>query len=119
MSTFSLSCLNRTVFICDDRNREREKDNNIIRLSNQTRKERDVALKPSREERKSVNQGSISPMFYEQLLGQYSFAKRIQSQTVSTKKLLKTLAYEKAGGKMLLKLTPGFNRKLSGRADRA
>ena len=37
---------------------------------------------------------------------QYSFAKKIQSQTVSTNKLLKTLSYEKAGHKMLMKLTP-------------
>ena len=33
---------------------------------------------------------AISPTFYEQLLRQYSLTKRIQSQTVSTKKLLKT-----------------------------
>jgi len=39
-------------------------------------------------------QGSISPTFYEQLLRQYySFTKRIQNQTVSTKKLFKTLSY--------------------------
>jgi len=58
------------------------------------------------------NHESISPMFYEQLLRQYSFAKRIQSQTVSTKKLLKTLLYKKAGHKMLMKLTPSYTSHL-------
>ena len=48
---------------------------------------------------------------YEQLLRQYSFAKRIQSQTVSTKKLLKTLLYKKAGHKMLVKLTPAREKE--------
>jgi len=53
-------------------------------------------------------------MFYEQLLRQYSFARRIQSQTVSTKKLLKTFLYEKVGHKMLMKLTQGYIGELGG-----
>jgi len=38
---------------------------------------------------------SISPTFYEQILHKYSFAKKLQSQTVSRKKLSKTLSYKK------------------------
>jgi len=33
-------------------------------------------------------------------------AKKLQTQTVSTEKLLKTLSYEKAASNMLVKLTP-------------
>ena len=44
------------------------------------------------------SQGSISPSFYEQLFGQFSFTKKLQTQNVSLKKLHKTL---KAAHKML------------------
>jgi len=36
---------------------------------------------------------------------QYSYIKQLQSQTVSREKLQKTLSYEKAAHKMLVKLT--------------
>ena len=49
----------------------------------------------------------ISTTFYEYIFCQYSFAKKIQTQSVSRDKLLKTLLYEKAHYKMLLKLTLG------------
>jgi len=52
---------------------------------------------------------SISPTFYEQLLHQYSKAKKLQSQTVIREKLLKTLSYKKAVRKMLVKLTHGLH----------
>ena len=52
--------------------------------------------------------GSISPTFYEQLLRQNPCAKKVQTYNVSTKKLLKTLSYEKAARKMLMKLTPDW-----------
>jgi hypothetical protein len=48
---------------------------------------------------------SISPTFYEQLLRQNPFAKKIQTQIVSTYKVRKELWYEKAACKMLVKLT--------------
>jgi hypothetical protein len=47
---------------------------------------------------------SISPTFYEQLLRQNPFAKKLQTQLVSTK-VCKELWYEKAAGKILVKLT--------------
>jgi len=50
---------------------------------------------------------SISSIFYEQLLSQYSFAKKFHSQNVSRKKLRKTLSYKKVSSNMLMKLTPG------------
>jgi len=37
---------------------------------------------------------------------QYSFAKKIQRQTITREKLRKTLLYEKDTHKMLMKLTP-------------
>jgi hypothetical protein len=49
---------------------------------------------------------SISPTFYEQHLHQNPFAKKLQTQTVSTQKLCKKLWYEKAVHKILVKLTP-------------
>jgi hypothetical protein len=49
---------------------------------------------------------SISPTFYEQLLRQNPFAKKLQNQFVSTQKLRKKLSYEKAARKMMVKLTP-------------
>ena len=49
---------------------------------------------------------SISPIFYKQLFRQYSFAKKIPTQTVSREKLLKSILYEKDARKMLVKLTP-------------
>jgi len=39
-------------------------------------------------------------------LRQYSFAKKLQSQTVIKEKLCKTLSYKKGTHKMLMKLTP-------------
>jgi hypothetical protein len=50
---------------------------------------------------------SISPSFCEQLLRQNPFAKKLQTQIVSTKKLRKKLSYEKSAHKILVKLTPG------------
>jgi len=44
---------------------------------------------------------SISKTFYEQLLHQYFYVKKLQCQTVSREKLL----YEKATCKILVKLT--------------
>ena len=50
---------------------------------------------------------SISSTFYEQVLAKLPFAKKLQAQTVRTGKLQKTLSYEKAAHKMLLKSTAG------------
>jgi len=49
---------------------------------------------------------SISSTFYEQLLRRYSFAKKLQSQTVIREKPCKALLYNKGSSKMLRKLTP-------------
>jgi hypothetical protein len=49
---------------------------------------------------------SISPTLYEQLLRQNPFAKKLQTQIVSTEKLFKKFSCEKAARKMLVKLTP-------------
>jgi len=49
---------------------------------------------------------SISPTSYVQLLRQYSFTKKLQSQTVSREKLNKALSYKKVARKMLVKWTP-------------
>jgi len=49
---------------------------------------------------------SISSTFYEQLLRQYSCAKKLQSQTVTREKLHKILSFKEAARKMLVKLTP-------------
>ena len=51
---------------------------------------------------------SISPTFYEQLLHQNPFAKKLQTQIVSTEKLCMKLLYEKAARKILAKLTPSL-----------
>jgi hypothetical protein len=48
----------------------------------------------------------ISSTFFEQLLRQYSLAKKFQSQTVIREKLRKILLYEKGAHKILMKLTP-------------
>ena len=56
---------------------------------------------------------SISPTFYEQLLRQNSFDKKLQTQFLSTEKMRKKLSYEKAARKILVKLTPGQKGKLS------
>jgi hypothetical protein len=53
----------------------------------------------------SVEQVSISPTFYEQLLHQNPFGKKLQTQTVSTQKLREKLSYEEAAHKILVKLT--------------
>ena len=50
---------------------------------------------------------SISPTFYNQLLRQYSFTKKNTKPNCKYKKLLRTLLYEKAAYKMLVKLTLG------------
>jgi len=50
---------------------------------------------------------SISQTFYERLLHQNPFAKKLHTQIVSTQKLCKKLWYEKAAHKILVKLTPG------------
>jgi hypothetical protein len=50
---------------------------------------------------------SISPTFYEQLLRPNPFAKKLQTQIVSTKSCTKKHLYEKDAHKMLVKLTPG------------
>jgi len=49
---------------------------------------------------------SISPKFYEQILQQHSFAKKIQSQNEIREKLHQALLYEKGSSKMLIKLIP-------------
>jgi hypothetical protein len=49
---------------------------------------------------------SISLTFYEQLLCQCSWAKKLQSQTVTREKLCIIRMYEKVVHKMLIKLTP-------------
>ncbi len=51
------------------------------------------------------HQVSISPTFYEQLLHQNPFTKKLQTQIVSTQKVRKELWYEKAVCKILVKLT--------------
>jgi len=56
-------------------------------------------------EEEETLQVSISPMIYEQLLHQNPFAKKLQTQIVSTKKMRKELCYEKAAWKTLVKLT--------------
>jgi len=50
-------------------------------------------------------QVSISSTFYEQLLSQYSFVKKSQSQTTTRKKMCKALLYKKGSSKTLMKLT--------------
>ena len=49
--------------------------------------------------------GSISSTFYKQLLRQYSCAKKLQSQTASTKSFRHKIIGAKAARKMLMKLT--------------
>jgi hypothetical protein len=51
---------------------------------------------------------SISPTFDEQLLRPNPFAKKLQTQIVSTQKLRKKHLYEKAARKILVKLTLGL-----------
>jgi hypothetical protein len=48
---------------------------------------------------------SISPTFYEQLLRQNPFAKKLETQIVSTYRLRKELWYEKTARKILVNLT--------------
>ena len=58
------------------------------------------------------SQLSISTTFYKQLVCRLPFAEKLQTLTVSTEKLHKTLSYENAAHKMLLKSNPvykGFN----------
>jgi hypothetical protein len=50
---------------------------------------------------------SITPTFYEQLLHQNPFSKKLQTQIVSTQKLRKKLWYSNAAHKILVKLKPG------------
>jgi len=51
---------------------------------------------------------SISSTFYAHLFCQYFFAKKLQSQNVTSEKLLKAFSYEKFEQTMLMKLTIGF-----------
>jgi len=51
----------------------------------------------------------ISPIFYKQLLRRYSFAKKLQRQTIIVEKLHKALLYEKDMCKMLMKLIGSFS----------
>jgi hypothetical protein len=53
---------------------------------------------------------SISPTFYARLLRKFSYAQKVQTLYVSTKKLRMKLRYEKATRKMLVKLAPGLSR---------
>jgi len=46
---------------------------------------------------------------YVQIFCQYSFIKKLQSQTVIREKLQEALLYEKGICKMLMKLTPAVN----------
>ncbi len=55
------------------------------------------------------HQVSISPAFYEQLLHQNPFTKKLQTQLVSTEKLCKWLLHKKAACKILVKLPPGLS----------
>jgi len=52
---------------------------------------------------------SILSTFYKQLLRQYSFIKKFQTQNIVREKLQKALSYEKGACKMLMKLCPGVN----------
>jgi hypothetical protein len=52
---------------------------------------------------------SISSIFYEQFLHQCSCTKKLQSQTVTRKMMIKELLNEKGVSKMLMKLKPGVN----------
>jgi hypothetical protein len=54
----------------------------------------------------------ISPAFYEQLLRQYSFVKKLQSQSEIREKLGKTLSYEKGARKLVVKWTP-YNQQFT------
>jgi len=54
---------------------------------------------------------SISSIFFEQLLRQYSFEKKLQSQIVSREMLRNALSYKKGASKILMKLTPGFQSR--------
>jgi len=54
-----------------------------------------------------ANLKAISSTFCEQFLCRYSFAKKLQSQTVYRENLHKAFLYEKGAHKMLMKLTPG------------
>ena len=58
---------------------------------------------------------SLSPILYMRLFHQFSFAKKLQTQTVRTEKLCEILPYEKAASKMLVKSKPCFlaNAKLT------
>jgi len=55
---------------------------------------------------------AISTKFYEQLLRQYFFAKKLQSQTVIRENHCKKLLYKKRSRKMLMKLTLGRHWRL-------
>ncbi len=58
------------------------------------------------------DQGSISSMFYAQLLRQLSCASKVQTYNVSTKKLCTKLMYVKAAHRILVKQTPARRRNL-------
>jgi len=66
----------------------------------------DIILKPC-----NVNLLPISSTFYEQLLGQNSCAKMLQSRIVTREKLPEALLNKKGACKLLMKLTPGLNKR--------
>ncbi len=83
------------------------------KLSPRKKGERDpvVALNPSSWNYFEIAKArlgllSISSTFYEQLLRQYSSAKKLQSQIVTREKLRETLSNKKGTLIMLMKLTP-------------
>ncbi len=49
-------------------------------------------------------------IFNKQHFHQYSFAKKVQTQTVNREKLHKTLSYKKVALKMLVKWTPNSHK---------
>ncbi len=66
-----------------------------------------VLSAPMRRKNSTKSLQLISSTFFEQLLCQYSCAKKLQSQTVTRENLCKTLLSKKDLSKMLMKLTPG------------
>ena len=73
---------------------------------------REINLKSGKQNKsEKVEEGSISPTIYKQLLCHFPFDKKFQTQIVCTAKLRKTLLFEKAARKMLVKLTRGEARE--------
>ena len=65
-----------------------------------------VSWRRRRKRIKAPPKMSISPTFYDHLFSPFHFAKKLQTQTVRTEKLHKSLSYKKAARKMLVKLPP-------------